>query len=252
MDASPWTISDAKFSKLSPAGQHHLLAQIAQLALRDGIPLASFQARYGHLHALNSLDRYSPPHWLSEREALEEYACFHQERALKPPNLDDAPALSWNPRFKVSVALDQVRSPYNIGSILRLIDNFGMQGLIHATSWLDPRHPRLVHAARGAERWIPIKLVEDLPRWLQDSARPIVAIEEGQNAQDLADWDPPSNAILVLGNETYGLSQAIRACAQQMVRIPNYGYKNSMNVSHAFAVVAQRIAEKLANQSGPQ
>ncbi len=247
MQASPWTISPRKFEKLGSLGQHRLLAELARTALVEMRALDDFHERYAALHELASLDRFRPPFWLTRPEALEEYAAFHQARCGRgehPPS-EDAPKLAWQPQFAVTVALDQVRSPYNIGSILRLIDNFGLERLVHASAWLETSHPRLVHAARGCERWIPLERVADLPAWLERLDRPVIAIDEGQGALDLADWEPPSSMVLLLGNETYGLSAAVRARARQTVRIPNFGYKNSMNVSHAFAVVAQRVVEKL-------
>lgn len=247
MQASPWTIGPHKFAKLGSLGQHRLLAELARTALTEARPLEVFLDRYAALQALASLDRYRPPHWLTGPEALEEFAVFHQARCGRgePAETEDAPLLAWQPRFAVTVALDQVRSPYNIGSVLRLIDNFGFERLVHASDWVDVRHPRLTQAARGSERWIPLEQVADLPAWLDHLDRPIIAIEEGEGALDLTDWEPPASMVLLLGNETYGLSAAVRARARQTVRIANFGYKNSMNVSHAFAVVAQRIVEKL-------
>ncbi len=251
MQASPWTIGPRKFAKLSSQGQHRLLAELARAAAVEARPLEDFLARYGELQALTSLDRYAAPAWLLTSEALDEFAAFHQARCgrAEPVTAEEAPPLHWQPRFPITVAVDQVRSPYNLGSILRLIDNFGLERLVHATSWIDPRHPRLIRAARGCERWIPLERVEDLPTWLRGVGRPVIAVEEGQGAIDLVDWEPPPSAVLVLGNETYGLSGAVRACANQTVCIANYGFKNSMNVSHAFAVIAQRMVEMLAAKS---
>ncbi len=250
MERSAWTVGQRKFNKLPSAAQHRLLAELAL----DAKNFDTFLSRYRLMHSWAQLDVYTPPSWLGPQEALEEYAGFHYligaPEENEGPLEDDVPAVSWEPRFPVEVALDQVRSPYNVGSVLRLVDNFGLQGLVHASPWLRMDHPRLRRAARGCEQWIPVRCEEDLPGYLRQAGRPVVGVEIDPNGVLLNEWTPPPEAILVLGNETYGLADAVRNCCTTMVTIPMQGYKRSMNVHHALALVAWRMVSTSGAQRG--
>ncbi len=246
MEKSVRTISRRKFSKLSAFGQHQLLADMARDFLADDADLSGFLTRYAEMHTWVDLDRYQPPNWLQPREALLELENFHQGLRGMPIPYESGITqnLSWKPRLEVEVVLDQVLSPHNIGSILRLIDNFGFRGMVHSTKSLDPNHPRLRRSARGCERWIPIRYEPELTRWLAEHPWPKVAIEADAAAIPVTQWQPPQRCLLVVGNESYGIARAIRDLCDQLVIIPMAGYKKSMNLSHALAVVAQKFVEK--------
>lgn len=257
MEKSAWTVGRTKFTRLPSAAQHRLLAWLASDALRAagaGNPEIgdTFLQRYGELQSWAELDRYRPPSWLSSREALDEYGYFHRllgaPAECEGPLEDGGGALSWQPRFPVTVALDQVRSPYNVGSVLRLVDNLGLKGLVHASPWLRLDHPRLRRAARGCQQWIPVRCQEDLPSYLSQAGCAVVGVESDGTGTPLQYWQPPEEGVLVLGNETYGLAKAVRRCCTETVFVPMQGYKRSMNVHHALALVAWHMVSSSATQ----
>ncbi|CAM2066119.1 SpoU-methylase domain-containing protein [Sulfidibacter corallicola] len=245
MEKSARSISLRKWSRLAARRQHALLAEL--VAWAQAAPEAhgpEFRRRYGELTEAAELDRFAIPPWLAPHEALNELLRFHQALAgtEATPETEDHP-LSWQPTFAVEVVLDQVRSAFNVGSVLRLIDNFGFSGLVHATAGLRLDHPRLVRAARGAQRWIPCRLETDLAAYLTASDVPVIGLECAERARDIRDWQPPPACRLLLGNESYGIAAALRERCDELVYIPMHGYKRSMNVHHALAVVAQKIVE---------
>ncbi|MDJ0836687.1 MAG: TrmH family RNA methyltransferase [Acidobacteriota bacterium] len=248
MEKSARTISKTKFCKQPVHRRHKVLAELARefLALGD---YPGFLARYEEMHAWSELDRYRVPHWLEPEEALRDFARFHEHLSGGKTPADEVIATSppaWEPRFDVEVVLDQVRTPFNCGSVLRLIDNFGFRGLVHATPHFNPKHPQMHRAARGSEHWLPIRYEADLPAYLQNHPWPKIGIEAAPEAVPLPDWDPPPQCLLIVGNETYGIARRIRALCDQLVAVPTFGFKNSMNLSHALAVVSQKIVEKQA------
>lgn len=240
------TVSRKKYSNMSAKKKHELLWALSRETLCQDGDRKAFETRYRELQSWSGVDRYSPPGWLSDSEALSEYAAFHGAFSKKYQEMGHAEdsgtrSISWQPELEIGVVLDQVRSPYNVGSMLRIIDNFGLKGLVHGTRWLNVDHPHLVKAARGCQQWIPVQYEKDLPGYLKTASCPVIGIDDGSGACPLDRWDPPARGILVVGNEEYGISQSIRATCDRMVYIPMAGFKKSMNVNQALAVVAHKV-----------
>jgi tRNA G18 (ribose-2'-O)-methylase SpoU len=246
-------IDRRQFQRLSSRKQHGMLAVLARWAIERQDP-AAFTRRYEQMHAWSDLDRYTPPDWLSPLEALWDYFRFHRRFC---PFLEDrfsraAPTgpIPWQPQHAFEIVVDQVRSPYNLGALVRACDAFGFQRVVYGSSWVRPDHAQLQKAARGCQHWIPLTQSINLVDYLQKATVPVIGIETRSEAALLPDWRPPRAGIVLLGNEEYGISTALRACCQQWVRIPMHGYKHAMNVVQAFSVVAYAIVA--AAQARPQ
>jgi tRNA(Leu) C34 or U34 (ribose-2'-O)-methylase TrmL len=245
-------IDRRQFQRLSSRKQHGVLAALARWAIEKQDP-AAFAARYAEIHSWSDLDRYQPPDWLTPLEALWDFFRFHR---CFCPWLEEAPLtarlidpLSWQPQHAFEIVVDQIRSPYNMGALIRACDTFGFKGVVYGSSWIRTDHAQLQKAARGCQHWIPLVRQPDLVGYLQRAAAPVIGIETSRDAVWLDNWRPPREGHLVLGNEAYGISDALRACCRQWVRIPMYGYKHAMNVVQAFSVVAYTIVT--AAQTSP-
>jgi tRNA G18 (ribose-2'-O)-methylase SpoU len=242
MKESANNIGKRKWLRLSVRQQHTAIARFAaeNLETKD---LKKFLRFYNQVMGRSQLDRFDPPIWLTEAESLRNYLSFHQKLSGKPPHYFSKKSsafvpLSWNAGFPVTVALDQVLTPYNFGSILRVVDNFGFAGMVHSSEHLNLSHPQLKKAARGAEDWIPVTYEKDLPGFLQSAKAPVIGLELTDASIPICEWIPPDTFNLVIGNEAYGISKEILKCCTQCIYIPMSGYKHSMNLSHALAVAA--------------
>ena len=241
------TIGKRKFITLSSSRQHEYLAFLAGEALKTK-DFSGFFERYNEMQSWVELDKYSPPDYLTDEESIHEYLLFHNSFSNNPGIFDEEQAvnshsqtLSWVPQFDVTVVLDQVRSPFNTGSVLRLIDNFGFSKLVHNAEWLRLDHPQLCKAARGSEKWIPVEYKYDLPEWLQDIDKTVIGIENSENAITIDKWLPVTPCILVVGNEAYGITTKLRDRCDFLVKIPMFGFKRSMNLHHALAIAGYKI-----------
>ncbi|MFC1851600.1 TrmH family RNA methyltransferase [candidate division CSSED10-310 bacterium] len=184
---------------------------------------------------------------------MEEYLFFHTRFSAAPAFIFEREQkftyLSWQPKYSFEIVVDQIRTPFNVGSILRLIDNFGLKRLVHSTSWLQLNHPQLRKAARGCEHWIPVVYESDLPAYLAQTTLPIIGLENDEETVSINDWEVPAACVLVLGNDSYGITSAIRLHCDQTVSIPMSGFKRSMNVHHALAIVCQKIVASCPKSS---
>jgi RNA methyltransferase, TrmH family len=129
--------------------------------------------------------------------------------------------------------LDDLRSPFNVGSVFRTADAFGLEELILSPSCADPAHPRAQRSAMGAVDLVPWKRasLESIANDMQ-----IFALELG--GTELEDFSFPARGIVVLGSEELGISREVKElCTSGTVSIPMYGAKGSLNVAVAFGIL---------------
>lgn len=140
--------------------------------------------------------------------------------------------------------VDRPGNPGNLGTLIRSCDAFGAHGVIVAGHGVDIYDPATITASRGSLFAIPVVRAgspEDVAGWLAGVRRALgscrmVGTDEG-GATDVAEYDLVSPAVVLLGNETHGLSHAYRHLCDALVRIPMLGSASSLNVSVAASIV---------------
>ena len=135
----------------------------------------------------------------------------------------------------LKVYLEDIRSPFNVGTILRTAEALGFEEVLLSPGCADPRHPRAARSSMGAVDMIPWRRLrlEDLP-----STETIFALELG--GSPLREFSFPKQGILILGSEELGVSSpALSLAGDRRVSIPMRGIKASINVAVAFGIAAQ-------------
>lgn len=137
----------------------------------------------------------------------------------------------------LTLVLDAINDPGNLGTIIRLCDWFGVSQLICSNDTVDCFNPKVVQASMGSLSRIPIFYV-DLKSFLRETKLPIyAAIMDGENvyASKLKE-----DAILVMGNEANGIRKEILDLIANSVTIPRFGniqQTESLNVATATAIL---------------
>jgi tRNA G18 (ribose-2'-O)-methylase SpoU len=155
-------------------------------------------------------------------------------------------------RNPISVVLDHVTGLYNIGALFRLCDAFLVERLIICGEASGPtllRKRKLVQAAMGTHRWVPWQQEPDaveVVRAAKAAGSWIAVVELTAESVPVTAMQPRYPAVLVLGNEQWGITQAVLACADQAVAIPMLGLANSLNVATAAAIVLHEMARQRA------
>lgn len=143
-----------------------------------------------------------------------------------------------------AVLVHNLRSAFNVGSIIRSTDCFGLEG-VHLSGYsCGPDHVTVKSAARGCQEWISIKRWDsplDCIRWHKENGYEIIALETGEDIPSINNVTWPAKGLILLGNEELGISPELMAEATMKVTIPMAGRKASMNVAGAFAIMAFKI-----------
>lgn len=135
------------------------------------------------------------------------------------------------------VALDDVRDPGNLGTIIRLCDWFGVKELVCSKATVDCFNPKVVQATMGSITRVNISYI-DLEMFLKDIEVPVFgAFMDGDVVYKK---ELPKQGVLVMGNEANGVSEKIEALITEKITIPRFGdlqATESLNVATATAIL---------------
>lgn len=136
----------------------------------------------------------------------------------------------------LTLLLDDVRDPGNLGTIIRLCDWFDIKNLVCSLNTVDCYNPKVVQATMGSLARIAITYT-DLASYLSAINKPIYgAYMQGENVyQTILDQD----AVLVMGNEANGISDLLADHITNKLTIPQFGQSTteSLNVATATAIL---------------
>ncbi|NNM21921.1 MAG: RNA methyltransferase [Flavobacteriaceae bacterium] len=178
---------------------------------------------------------------LAELEQIVSVADLKKVSALKNPNTHLAvfniPKQKTIQPKVLTVALDAVRDPGNLGTIIRLCDWFGVQQMYCSPDTVDCYNPKVVQATMGSIARVTL-YYGALPELFERTRLPVYgAVMDGTNVYTKA---LPPAAILLLGNEANGISSPLMPFVQHKITIPAFGSSNapeSLNVATATAVL---------------
>jgi TrmH family RNA methyltransferase len=136
------------------------------------------------------------------------------------------------------VGLDRARDPGNIGTIIRTIDAAGGRGLILIGDTADPFGLEAVRATMGSIFHVPIARTSEAAflEWLAASGWPMIGSHLAA-AEDFRNASVTEPAILLMGAEQSGLSDALAAACDRLVKIPMAGRADSLNLAVATGIL---------------
>mgnify|MGYP003472260708 CR=1 FL=1 len=173
--------------------------------------------------------------------------CLGETQVILKKRLNNEPATNEDGRIDhqhtLAVLVDNIRSAWNVGSILRSADGFGFTHAYLCGITPTPEQEAVQKTALGAEEFVTwshhkdaVKLVKGLKKegWkvvvLEDDERAI-AISEGRRRD-------AENIVLIVGNELTGVDPELLDLADKIFYIPMHGQKRSFNVANAFSIAA--------------
>ena len=177
---------------------------------------------------------------------------------FRKPILSLAPSLEERAGGEVTLALDGVQNPGNLGTIIRTCDWFGVHDIVCSRDTADCFNPKVVQATMGALTRVRVHYT-DLAEWLASSNSPVKGerpaiygtLLEGEDMYEVLSQSclPPFmggqrgalTSIIIMGNEGNGISEEVRRLVTHPIRIPSYPKgaetSESLNVAIATAIV---------------
>ena len=147
----------------------------------------------------------------------------------------------------MTVCAENTFHPQNASALVRHCEAFGVQEL-HAIEFLCGFQANL-HIVRGTDKWVDICRHNSTPETialLKEKGYRIVAATPHTNDLTPDSFDVTRGPFcLVFGTEKQGISPEVMAAADEFVKIPMYGFVESLNVSASAAILIQSLVEKL-------
>jgi RNA methyltransferase, TrmH family len=185
-----------------------------------------------------------PYELIPEKELVKAGTFASNNAALAIATMKNPAPLDFS-RQAFTIALDDIRDPGNLGTIIRLADWYGIRQLLCSPSCADFYNPKVIAATMGSFTRVQATYA-DLPDLLrqQPADMPIYgAALEGDNIHRL---QLAPKGILVMGNEANGLSPEVSRQVKQLIRIPGFGQAESLNVATATAILTDNFFRNIA------
>jgi TrmH family RNA methyltransferase len=217
----PLLVENAGFSPAALSALHEVYKTLKE---ENSPPESSRRALNTVRHVLLMETGRSPADW----------DFLDPEGALDPAKRRPFPGMQ--------VYLEDIRSPFNVGSLFRSAESFGAEKMWLSPLCADPRHPRAERSAMGCVSVLPWERVQFPPF----PECPLFALETG--GTDIDHFAFPRRGLMIVGSEELGVSPEALAAADASlgrVSIPTRGAKGSLNVSVAFGIVMRAWAQHM-------
>lgn len=221
----------AKFDSLPLKQRHKKAAEL--LRAHYTAPQSSTLAGYQTLASYLALDPVEDTQEaLSNRYHLHLILAdqSHAEHNLLPTKQHDH--LSGEPFLPNAIYLDNLRSAFNVGSILRTVEAFRLGSVLFGGLTPTADNPKVQKASMGCANLVP--RAAELPR-------PFIALETAESATPIQNFQWPEQFTLIVGNEEYGVSQEMLDQTDHIVSIDLHGGKGSLNVGVALGIAGSYI-----------
>ena len=151
----------------------------------------------------------------------------------------------------IYIILDNVYDTYNVGAIFRLADAVAAEKIYLCGQTETPPNPRIKKASINTTGWVSWEYVptaiEAIRQCNNETMKQckVIAIEQHKKSIPLSKFKPEFPIIIVVGNETYGVSKEVLKIADNIVELPMFGVNKSLNVMVSLGIVLYKIMEFL-------
>ncbi len=200
---------------VTPAGHEVLLADLGN---SQNLPLEIIEDF--ELEKISSLKR--PNKML---------AVFNQSAKIENPDFSN----------KITLVLDDIQDPGNLGTLIRIADWFNIKYIICSEHTADVYNNKVVQSSMASIGRVEL-LYENLLTWLPKMKLPKIAAS--LQGISITDFPTCKEGFLLIGNEGNGLSEEVLALCDQQISIPRLGKAESLNAAVATGIILQQLVQR--------
>jgi RNA methyltransferase, TrmH family len=139
----------------------------------------------------------------------------------------------------ISLMLDGIQDPGNMGTLIRIADWFGIAQVLCSTDCADAFAPKVVQSTMGSI--VRVQLVyTDLVKLVKGTAS-VQLYAATLNGENINTMQPIQQGVVVIGNESKGISAALLDCCRHRITIPRLGRAESLNAGVAAGIILSRL-----------
>ncbi len=137
----------------------------------------------------------------------------------------------------VTLVLDDIRDPGNLGTLIRIADWYGVKTIICSSTCVDWYNPKVISATMGS--FTRVKgFYTDLSPYLSKAKAPVLGAY--LDGKPIHSYSFPKAGFLVIGSESHGISKEIGKKVTEKITIPRFGKAESLNAAVAGAIILDR------------
>ncbi len=140
---------------------------------------------------------------------------------------------------RITLALDTIQDPGNLGTIIRIADWFGITGIICSTGCTDMYNPKVVQSTMGSLGRVNI-VYTNLNEWLQNN-KSIKIYSASLEGKDVKTIGRLKEGIIIIGNEANGVSEDVLQWVNEKITIPRIGMAESLNAAVATGIILAMV-----------
>jgi len=193
------------------------------------------------INQLNNPRAHVIPATEKELQGLGEFQTNTGALAVARMKANERPVVSGN---EIGLVLDDIRDPGNLGTIVRIADWYRINAIIASEETADFYNSKVITSSMGSFTRLHVYYA-DLSEYLRSrDVSKITTWGAFLDGQDVHDCDFSSGGLVVIGNESRGISPEIEKLITRRITIPRYGKAESLNAAIATGIICDNIRRK--------
>ena len=140
---------------------------------------------------------------------------------------------------KITLALDTIQDPGNLGTIIRIADWFGIENIICSIGCADMYNAKVIQSTMGSLGRVNV-IYTDLVKWLKDNDK-VKIYAASLEGEDVKAVGKLKEGILIIGNEANGVSDEVMELVNEKITIPQIGQAESLNAAVATGIILSHV-----------
>lgn len=147
---------------------------------------------------------------------------------------------AFSPASKITLALDTIQDPGNLGTIIRIADWFGIENMVCSIGCADMYNAKVVQSTMGSLGRVNV-VYTDLLSWLTQKEQVNIYAASLQG-KDVRTMGKLHEGIIIIGNEANGISDAVMETVHEKITIPRTGEAESLNAAVATGIILSHVS----------